>query len=459
MKNLSIILTSALLTGIVACSSKKTISEESAADSTVINQSKKPVTVVTWNQLGVRETAGEKGKFLTTVYLNEEMTPASDTVSEVSGGKRVRYQKVTLSDGKTGWVRSDLIGVNVYAGAIANEAPIYKRPEEAAITTQKFHSRDYVVAKIFNPSAEWVEVTGKRAEDKWFTTGYIKQVQVYFTPLEANYAAITRRAREETNADMKAVLEQQLKDEGIFGSSIFWEGSISNNENSDDDGDKTLYGYYTLNGDASDVYGHGNDGTMTGVTGIENRSGLASGACHFDGSSFITIHTRKPTTLTFPFTVAAWFSLDADAINNPMQTIVSMGRSTEGTGFNFGYTVEQGQGKVFFGFIGAEVPVSVVHDINIAPNTWQHLAGTFDGTIIKLYLNGELIGQTPVSADDADAIKEQFDNTVQPLEIGRELASLGRYFYGDIDEVLIYKEVFDDNSIKILYSNGFEPGV
>ncbi len=73
--------------------------------------------------------------------------------------------------------------------------------------------------------------------------------------------------------------------------------------------DDGLLLHYPLDGDASDLSGSGNDGTIVGAVRTEDRSGLSSGALHFDGNSYITV----PDNISFgtaSFTFAAWFKQD-----------------------------------------------------------------------------------------------------------------------------------------------------
>ena len=65
-------------------------------------------------------------------------------------------------------------------------------------------------------------------------------------------------------------------------------------------------------------------------------------------------------------------------------------------------------------------------------NTWQHVAGVFDGTQLKIYVNGVQIG-TPLSYTGSVAV-----NDTIPLEIGRSHLYHDRNFPGKIDEVRVW---------------------
>ena len=76
---------------------------------------------------------------------------------------------------------------------------------------------------------------------------------------------------------------------------------------------------------------------------------------------------------------------------------------------------------------------------------WYHIVGTYDGSELRLYVNGELKDSTPQSKapDKAEGI---------PLNIGRTQAGI-QYFNGTIDEVRIYNRALSENEIKMLYYN------
>src|SRR5690242_11196818 len=84
-----------------SCSQKAT-EAEATGDGTVSADTLK--TFVNWPEVGIHETPAEKGKYLTSVYMGEQLTVLGDTATEKSGDRTYHYHKVQLSDGKQGWV-------------------------------------------------------------------------------------------------------------------------------------------------------------------------------------------------------------------------------------------------------------------------------------------------------------------------------------------------------------------
>jgi hypothetical protein len=65
----------------------------------------------------------------------------------------------------------------------------------------------------------------------------------------------------------------------------------------------------------------------------------------------------------------------------------------------------------------------------LAANTWSHIAGTYDGATVKLYVNGALAG--------SQAVTGNILTSTGALRIGGN-AVWGEYFAGLIDEVRVY---------------------
>jgi len=75
-------------------------------------------------------------------------------------------------------------------------------------------------------------------------------------------------------------------------------------------------------------------------------------------------------------------------------------------------------------------------------NQWQHVAGTFDGTVIKAYVNGIEVGTANFSGS---IVPSTFDMT-----IGRNsyFAGGGRFFNGDVDEVRLWNTGLSQATIR-----------
>ncbi|MBS3124622.1 right-handed parallel beta-helix repeat-containing protein, partial [Candidatus Woesearchaeota archaeon] len=76
-------------------------------------------------------------------------------------------------------------------------------------------------------------------------------------------------------------------------------------------------------------------------------------------------------------------------------------------------------------------------------NSWSHVAGTYDGIIMKIYVNGAL--------DNSSAVSGGIDSNNMPLSIGR--SGFGaNYFSGMIDDVMVYGRALNDSEILDIYN-------
>ena len=83
--------------------------------------------------------------------------------------------------------------------------------------------------------------------------------------------------------------------------------------------------------------------------------------------------------------------------------------------------------------------LEIISKVSYTPGAWNHVVGTYDGSSLKVYLDGELETST------------SYSGTIfaSPVDV---LAGLG--FNGDMDELLIYNYVLSSEQISSMYDGG-----
>ncbi len=181
----------------------------------------------------------------------------------------------------------------------------------------------------------------------------------------------------------------------------------------------------------TDVSGNGNNGTITGATWT--TSGKFGNALVFNGTNAqVTIPSSTSLRLTTGMTLEAWVyptSVPAgwrSVIDKNVDGYYLMGSTSVANQIAVGGTWTSGNQNT----VGPSV---------LAVNTWTHLAATFDGATVRLYVNGTLLA--------SQAQTNALAPTTGTLQIGGD-SYPGEFFAGNIDEVRIYNRALNATEIQ-----------
>jgi hypothetical protein len=165
---------------------------------------------------------------------------------------------------------------------------------------------------------------------------------------------------------------------------------------------KNLISRWSAEGNANDTV-DGNHGTLQG--GVSFVGGHVGQAFSFDGTSGAYISLPNSTNL-FPasgqITIGAWIKPNFQ-VTNEWDTILTKRDGCSSAGVSYQLAVNKGDSHDAYGAVlfvmsridGSIDRVNAGSGAVTVPNDGQfhHVAGTFDGSMMKVYLDGQLVGQ------------------------------------------------------------------
>jgi hypothetical protein len=183
---------------------------------------------------------------------------------------------------------------------------------------------------------------------------------------------------------------------------------------------------------AVDASGNGRAGTVR--SGTWSASGYYGGALSFNGTStWVSIADHASLDLTTGMTLEAWVKPSA---LSGWRTVIM--KEASGTQSYTLYAHDNAPRPAVY-VHGATSESSVTGSSGLTLNVWTHLAATFDGGMLRLYVNGVEVGTRTASQPIAPS--------ANPLKIGGN-AIWGEYFRGLIDEVRIYNRALGRDEIQ-----------
>ena len=229
-----------------------------------------------------------------------------------------------------------------------------------------------------------------------------------------------------------------------------------------------LVASWTFNGNAKDVSGNGNDGTLkTGWVGpygvaptdgatlpvlVADRYGVANSAYDFNNAAYIEV-PYQASLRPASFTICAWI------------------KPKEASNGNYIFSLDRWNGYKFQ-LQGGNLPFLTVmtstgdHDqddggASVQLGQWTQVVTSFTNGTMKFYINGALVKTANITGDPTTLVSPP------PIAIGNELPKAsynladpnssrayygGNFFIGSIDDLHLYNKVLSDAEVKSLYT-------
>jgi hypothetical protein len=199
---------------------------------------------------------------------------------------------------------------------------------------------------------------------------------------------------------------------------------------------------------ARDSSGQGNDGTLVDLDTSSNtwQAGRSGSGLEIGGAGYVQVPLSESiASITDRVTMAAWIYFEGSIDSNDMYgTAISR---------EIGTTIDQHYHLSLYIdstptlFITTKgVKINRLNDNLQTPRfTWTHLAGTFDGTTLRIYVNGALGGSLMAQSPGA------FASDTTPLILGANgngaTYGVSERFPGRIDEIMLYGRVLSSDEI------------
>jgi hypothetical protein len=185
---------------------------------------------------------------------------------------------------------------------------------------------------------------------------------------------------------------------------------------------------------AADLSGNEHDGTVEGAQWSRGKYGSSLGFAGEEGEC-VTVPDSAELGLGEEFTIEAWAKADYPLAEDPIVFKESEGSYSYTLGLGFS---ETGKAEGWVGEEGGEKSEHVTSPKALEPNVWTHLALTYDGSHMRLYVDGELVGTK--SLPGISLASEG------PLQIGCDEA-FEETFRGRIDEVRLYQRALEAGEV------------
>jgi hypothetical protein len=184
---------------------------------------------------------------------------------------------------------------------------------------------------------------------------------------------------------------------------------------------------------------------------LQNGAGFAAGqagqAFSLDGADDQITAPHNDNQMLGAITVEAWINPST----TPHGATIVQKRSASNVG---GFVLEltgqpfgnvNGLGFYIDAFGGSFGGISTPANA-ITPGVWQHVAGTFDGDTLRIYVNG-------VEVNSAATNFHSITPSTAPIVIGRNVVN-GTGFSGQIDEIGLYNRALSAAEIQAIYNAG-----
>lgn len=218
-----------------------------------------------------------------------------------------------------------------------------------------------------------------------------------------------------------------------------------------------LVGYYNFDGNANNFVDKYNGKVFGGVTFPNGKSEKSARFHRLNNNEYISIDGGTTFSPISAITISTWIKIESsdkyNFLNNSGEVMGIVGKSNwEKTGNSInGYELKFSPKNSLQFVVGDKDSYGQASysKTNFKNNQWYYLTGTYDGSKIRLYVDGKEVGEQNYSSG--------FGASSSQFVVGKAQVNGPGYFNGLIDELRIYNRALNESEIKTLGGVGNLP--
>ncbi len=200
-----------------------------------------------------------------------------------------------------------------------------------------------------------------------------------------------------------------------------------------------LVSWWPGDGSANDIAGS-NRGTLR--NGVAFAAGKVGPTFIFDGVNDSILVENSASLNLNEHTIDAWINPGVQQ-GSPFHGIV-VKQNGDNSGRNY-YLGLRSDGRVHYSIAFASTTQFIDSLATVPTDTWTHVAATFDGGVMRLFING----QESASLSVGNVIPSK---TTQPLLIGHTNENAATFFKGLIDEIELFNRALSAGEIQAIFN-------
>jgi hypothetical protein len=196
----------------------------------------------------------------------------------------------------------------------------------------------------------------------------------------------------------------------------------------------SMIAWWSGDGDLTDRVGGltGASGTQSGAAAVTFAPGEVAAAFDLHGASYVEIPHAPALAQKTALTIEAWFF--ATALGGRV-----LDKNTAGGSDGYMLDTFKNKARMIIG------KTSVSSTADLPTGVWTHVAGTYDGALVSVFVNGALAASAPRTG--------AIPTSNLAVRIGADSAGKNR-FAGLLDEVVLYDRALSEAELAAVVAGG-----